>query len=878
MKDKGDQVKAAKKSEKLSRSSNPSEKKQQATEESFKASEARYRLLADNVTDAIFIIDMNMRYTYVSPSAYPLIGYTPDEWVTMTVQQVVDAETLNWFGEMFAEELEIEKRPDRDLKRSRVLEYQHIRKDGSRIWVETKISFLRNEQNEAIGIVGVVRDISDRKKAQEAALNEYTFSRSVLDSLMIPFFMFELETGSFCRWNNAFRVESGYGDKEIKMMKPTDFIPESEREKLLRFAEEFKGKENVSFEINLVSKQGKITPHLLSGNILIHDGKKYVVGIGINITERVMAETLLRQSEERYRTIMEDINEGYFEMDLAGNFTFVNNATCRDLGYSREELIGLNNRQYTDKENAKKLFKAFNKLYKTGEPLKNLQWQIIKQDGTTGFTEGSISLHKDETGKIIGFRGIAHDVTDNKLADKKFRESEEKYRLLADHMKDQVWIIDLNLNVSYVSPSVEKLLGYSFEELRALPLDSLLTEQSYRDAMDFFAEEMPKALAAPPDYVLTRALELEFCCKNGHTVWGESAFTLIRDENGKPVSLLGEGRNISERKHMEDILRISEENFRRSLDDSPLGVRISSKDAKTIYANQAILDLYGYDSIEELRNTPIEKRYTPESYEDYLARKQKRLRGEFGPAEYEVSIVRKDGEIRHLYVFRKQIFWNGEKQSQVIYQDVTLRRKAEEKLNETLESLRQSIKITIQVLGTASEAKDPYMAGHQKRVADLARAIATEMKLPQDKIEAIRMASAIHDIGKISVPSEILCKPAILSDLEFSLVKNHPLYSYEIIKEVDAPWPLADIVHQHHERINGSGYPQGLKGGNILLESRILAVADVVEAMISYRPYRPALGLDIALAEIENNAGVLYDANVVEACLRLFREKDYRLS
>jgi PAS domain S-box-containing protein len=878
MKKKGDKVKSVKKSATLSNSSNPSEKSQQSTDESLKASEARYRLLADNVTDAIFIIDMNMQYTYVSPSAYHLIGYTPDELVTMNVQQVVDAETLNWFGEMFAEEIEIEKRPDKDLKRSRVLEYRHICKDGSRIWVETKISFLRNENNEAMGIVGVVRDITDRKKAQEAALNEYNFSRSVLDSLTIPFFMFELETGYFCRWNNAFRLTSGFSDEEIRTMRPADFIEQSETKKLLKLAEEFRGKDKVSFEINLVSKQGKITPYLLSGNLLVHDGKKYVVGIGIDITERIMAATLLCQSEERYRTIMEDINEGYFELDLAGNFTFVNNATCRDLGYSREELIGLNNQQYTDQETSKKLFKAFNKLYKTGEPIKNLQWQIIKKDGTIGYTQGSISLHKDETGKIIGFRGIAHDVTENKLAEKKLSENEEKYRLLADHMKDQVWMMDLNLNVSYVSPSVEKLLGYSFEELRALPLDQLITEKSYRDAMDFFAEEMPKALAAPPGYVLTRTLELEFCCKDGHTVWVESTFSLIRDENGKPVSLLGEGRNISERKHMESVLRKSEENFRRSLDDSPLGVRISSKDAKTLYANQAILDIYGYDSIEDLRNTPIEKRYTEESHAEYLERKQKRLRGVFGPSEYEVSIVRKDGEIRHLYVFRKQIFWNGEKQSQVIYQDVTLRRKAEERLNETLESLRQSIKITIQVLGTASEAKDPYMAGHQKRVADLARAIATEMKLPQDKIEAIRMASSIHDIGKISVPSEILCKPAILSDLEFSLVKNHPLYSYEIIKEVEAPWPLADIVHQHHERMNGSGYPQGLKEGNILLESRILAVADVVEAMSSYRPYRPALGLDIALAEIENNAGILYDANVVEACLRLFREKDFHLA
>jgi PAS domain S-box-containing protein len=329
---------------------------------------------------------------------------------------------------------------------------------------------------------------------------------------------------------------------------------------------------------------------------------------------------------------------------------------------------------------------------------------------------------------------------------------------------------------------------------------------------------------------------------------------------------------------MEASLQKSEENFRHSLDDSPLGVRISTIEGETIYANRAILDIYGYDSIEELKAIQLKDRYTPESYAEFQIRKAKRLKGAFGPSEYEISIVRKDGEIRHLHVFRKEIFWNGKKQSQVIYQDITLRRQAEGKLNEILGNLRQSIKTTIQVLGTASEARDPYTAGHQRRVADLSRAIATEMKLSHDKIEAIRMAAAIHDIGKISVPSEILCKPSILSELEFSLIKNHVQYSYEIIKDVESPWPLADIVHQHHERMDGSGYPLGLKNKDILIEARILAVADVVEAMMSYRPYRPALGFEIALAEIENNAGTLYDRDVVDACLRLFRNKNYQMA
>jgi PAS domain S-box-containing protein len=535
----------------------------------------------------------------------------------------------------------------------------------------------------------------------------------------------------------------------------------------------------------------------------------------------------------------------------------------------------MNNRQYTDKEIAKKVFQAFNKVYNTREPLKGFDWQIIRKDGSKRDIEASISLQEDSTGTPIGFKGLIRDITERKQTEELLKQGEAQYRLLADHIKYQVWLMDLNLKVSYISPSVERLLGYNLEELKQLPLDKLLTETSFPTAMEFFKIEMAKALAAPPTYSLKSLLELEFRCKDGRTLWTENTFSLIRDNNGKPVSILGEGRDITERKQMEYDLRASEINFRHSLDDSPLGVRISTIEGETIYANRAILNIYGYDSIEELEKTPIKERYTPESYAKFELRKEKRLRGEFGPSEYEISIVKKNGEISHLHVFRKEIFWNGRRQSQVIYQDITERRQAEEKLNETLENLRKSIRTTIQVLGTASETRDPYTAGHQKKVADLARAIATEMKLSHDTIEGIRMAGAIHDIGKISIPSEILCKPAKLTDLEFSLIKAHSQYSYEIMEDVEAPWPLADIVYQHHERINGSGYPQGLKGENILIEARILAVADVVEAMVSYRPYRPALGLEIALTEIEHNAGILYDRKVADACLKLFREEGF---
>lgn len=328
------------------------------------------------------------------------------------------------------------------------------------------------------------------------------------------------------------------------------------------------------------------------------------------------AEEALHQSEEKYRTILENMQEGYFEVDLTGNFTFVNSSVCRELGYSKDELIGMNNRQYTDNEDSKEVFQAYNKVYTTGEPLRELCWQVIRKDGSKRYIAGSISLKKDLSGKPTGFRGIARDTTERRL--------------------------------------------------------------------------------------------------------------------------------------------------------------------------------------EEV------------------------------------------------------------------------------KLKQTLDSLKKAVGTTIQVLVSALESRDPYTVGHQVRVAHLACTIAEEMGIVKEKIDGIFLAGSIHDIGKISVPAEILTKPTKLTELEFCLIKEHPQTGYEMLKYVESPWPLAQIVYQHHERINGSGYPNNLKGDEIIIEARIIAVADVVEAMASYRPYRPSLGIEFALEEIKKNKGILFDNDVADACLRLFTEKSYK--
>jgi len=200
----------------------------------------------------------------------------------------------------------------------------------------------------------------------------------------------------------------------------------------------------------------------------------------------------------------------------------------------------------------------------------------------------------------------------------------------------------------------------------------------------------------------------------------------------------------------------------------------------------------------------------------------------------------------------------------------------ERKLRQSNEKLQKFIEGIAYIITEIVEIRDPYLIGHHQRVSKLATAIAQEMKLSQDKIKGAKIASLVYDVGKVNLPAEIVSKPSKLVEVEFNLVKNHPRIDYEILKKVDFPWPIAEIVFQHQEKIDGSGYPRGLKGTEILIEAKILGVANVVEAMSSYKSYRPALSIDESLMEISKYKNILFDPEVVDACLKLFKEKGFK--
>ncbi|GAB6268026.1 MAG: hypothetical protein STSR0002_07670 [Smithella sp.] len=462
--------------------------------------------------------------------------------------------------------------------------------------------------------------------------------------------------------------------------------------------------------------------------------------------KRKQMEQALFQSEEKYRNILENIEDGYYEVDLAGNFTFFNGSLCRIFGYSPEEMTGMNNRQYTDEEGSKKLFHVLNQVYKTGEPAKEFGWQIIRKDQTKRHIEASVSLLKDLSGKPTGFRGIVRDITERRLAEEALRKNEAKYRHL--------------------------------------------------------------------------------------------------------------------------------------IEDAQEGIFQSTAEGRHITVNQAFANILGYESPEEVVKNITDIAHQVYVHPEDRAKIVQIIEKEGSVKGYEAQFYRKDGSKTwvsiNMHVIRDDqgnlLYYQG------IDQDITDRKKMEKERQENIERLRKSLGATINAMAVTVETRDPYTAGHQRRVADLARTIASEMKLTNEQIDGIRMASMIHDIGKISIPSEILAKPTKLTELEFSLIKTHSQSGYNILKDIDFLWPVAQIILQHHERINGSGYPNGLTGEQILLESQILAVADVVEAISSHRPYRPAFGINIALNEITKNRGILYNPDIVDACLRLFGEKNFKFA
>ena len=587
--------------------------------------------------------------------------------------------------------------------------------------------------------------------------------------------------------------------------------------------------------------------------------------------ERKQAEDALRQSEEKYRTILREMEDSYFEVDLAGNLTFFNDSTCRNLAYSREELLGLNYRSFTAEENIKDVYQVFNEVYRTGEPNKGFSWEIVRKDRSLGFVDASASVLRDHEGKIIGFRGVGRDVTQRKQAEKALRGSEQRLKEAQALGKIGNWEFDL----------ATQKLEWSDEVYVLYERDKALGPPSPEEEAGYYPPEEAKRLREFARLATETGEQFDYGLMaklpSGRIAFFDATMRPIKDKEGRVIKLFGTLQDVTDREKADEVIEKQREEYRTIFDAMRPLIVYLDRDGIVMRINRAGASVFGLEPKDVIGKTMYDL-FSPDEA-DVFTRGNMEVISSGKPILGEVTqYTRPSGEKRWAQVdtipYRDE---HGDITGVIQFiQDITRRKLAEENLSQSYEKLQKTLESAVEAMASIAEIRDPYTAGHQMRVTRLACAIAAEMGLSAEIIAELRMAGALHDIGKMQVPAEILSKPGKLSELEFSMIKNHSQTGYDIVKKIELPCSVATVVLNHHERLDGSGYPKGLRGEEIPLPAKILAVSDVVEAMASHRPYRPALGIDKALEEISLNRGVLYDADVADTCLRLFNEKGFK--
>jgi PAS domain S-box-containing protein len=542
------------------------------------------------------------------------------------------------------------------------------------------------------------------------------------------------------------------------------------------------------------------------------------------------------------------------------------------LGYRPEELLNVlfNQLRLFTPPSLELIMKNIPRVL-AGEPVQNHVCEFITRDGNVRIAEVTLTPVR-ENGEITGTITVARDITEHKDMEERLCRLEEQYRDILDTIPDGYFEIDLSGKYTFANDVICAHLQRTREELIGKDNREFQTAEDAQKAFRLFRNVYKTGI---PE----KAVELEILSKDGSARTYELSVSLIKDAQETPVGFRGISRDITERKRMEEELIKSEVKYRTIVENAQEGIFQASADNRSLTLNRTFAGMLGYSCTEEaareIINTFQQNFVNPDEYRKVLEtiRQRGSIKG------YEAELYRRDKSriwVNISVTAMKDpagnlLYYHG------IVEDITPQKKLEQERQKSIDSLRKSLGATIKALSAISEARDQYTAGHQRRVSDLARAIATEMKLSPDRIDGIRLAGMIHDMGKIAIPSEILTKPTKLTNLEMEIIKTHAEAGYDILKGIEFPWPIARMVREHHERINGSGYPRGLKDNDILLESKIIAVADVVEAISSHRPYRPALGILVALEEIEHNSGIFYDKTASEACLKLFREKRYTM-
>ncbi len=512
------------------------------SEQFIRQSEERYRNIIEQMEDGCFETDLTGNFTFVNNAECRLLGCKKEELIGKNNLFYADEKSAKEIHRFFVDICKTGK-----AVKSHELHF--AKKDGNRVIHDVSISLLRDTQGKPAGFRGIARDITERKQMEEALRQSEEKYRNILYSIQEGYFELDL-AGNYTFVNDANCRLLGYSRDEIIGMNTRQHMPYEDNYKKASQAYTklfLTGKPIESLEIFSVKKDG--TPVIYETSVtLIKNAQGKAIGfrgVSRDITQRKNMEEALRQSEERYRSIIENMTDGYFEVDLYGNFTYLNDAQCQNLGYTREELIGMSYKKYADEKISKELAHLFYKIYKTEIPVKSYDLSFIRKDGTRAYNEISVTVLKNAKGEIIGFRGIARDITERKQMEESLRQSEERYRTVIEQIEDGYFETDLRGNFTFVNEAESRNLGYTGEELIGMNRHQYTDEKNVKALFRLFNNVYKTGIPV-------KTHEVELIKKDGAIAYNEISVNLIRNKNGEAIGFRGISRDITERKRQQE--------------------------------------------------------------------------------------------------------------------------------------------------------------------------------------------------------------------------------------------------------------------------------------------------------------------------------------
>jgi PAS domain S-box-containing protein/putative nucleotidyltransferase with HDIG domain len=810
--------------------------------------------------------DGRLYYEQANAAFAAVEGRTPDYYVGKAINEIHSPEECKriWNSYGWAK-----------LGELRIYEAQFEKGSEIRYFV-VRIIPLRESDGTIRSFIASGMDITDRKQAEGALRESEERYRVFTEEAIVGVYIYR--DGKFHFVNKEMEAITGYSADELLKISTGELISPEDRE---RMAERERSREKgdelpARYSMRIRRKNGESAVLMVGSRPIQYDGETAYLGNCIDITERVMAEEALKESEERIRQFAETVPDILYKFDQReGRYDFLSPAFEKMTGYSLDE-IHADPCEFQLKlihpDDTVRIMKMVNDYAAGGpqvEPLV-IETRLVRADGENIWVRDSIIYEWDDGG-LSSVVGVMSDITEQKQILEALSKSEREKSAILENMSEFVVYMDRELNVVWANKTVA-------DSLESTP-DALTGRKCYE--MWFGRDGACENCHALTVFETGERVKRERTLSDG-TIFNITCDP-VRDDSGEIVGAVEVSSDITERKRNEEALRESEVRFRRFTDTvTDMIYRFDMRRREYDFISPSCEAITGY-TVDEFKADPRDlwsSLIHPEDVERVKKERDEQLiacdSGDFYSLEY--RIVRRGGEV--VWV-NEQGNLEVDEEGEItnfngVVRNITERKHAEVVLQDTLAKLQKSLYATVSAISKIVETRDPYTSGHQTRVAKLARSIAEKMGLSGKCIELIYVAALVHDIGKISVPHEILSKPTELTELEWNIIKTHPEVGCEILRNIEFPWPVTDVVMQHHERLDGSGYPRGIGGEDIMLETRILSVADVVEAMSSHRPYRPELGIDKAIEEIEENKGKLYDTEAVDICVGLLKDKEFR--